>query len=331
MGNSSASIQLVLLITLSGILSLKTIQLGLCSADHYVGCIYIERKALLMLKQGLTDPSDRLSSWVGEDCCEWSGVGCNNITRRVNMLDLCNRDGYADEATDHAFGGEINPSLLVLKDLAYLDLSMNNFGSVQLPSFIGSLEKLKYLNLSGASFGGIIPPNIGNLSELLCLDLSENIIEPIENDLQWLATLSSLKYLNFEGVNLPKATSYWLPTVSMLPSLVELHFPFCGLSILPLTLPSINFTSLLVLDLSYNSFNSMIPPWLFNLTKLEMLDLTDNSLTGKLPDSLGYLKSLRYLDLSDNSFQGSIPKSIGNLKSLEEFYLGSNQKTVHYT
>ncbi|XP_020424489.1 probable LRR receptor-like serine/threonine-protein kinase At1g34110 [Prunus persica] len=280
--------------------------------------------------QAQTDPWDWLSSWVGEDCCKWSGVGCNNITGSVNRLDLHNR--YSDgldysgaKVSAFGFGGEINPSLLVLKDLVYLDLSMNNFECVQLPSFIGSLEKLKYLNLSRTSFVGVIPPNLGNLSRLLYLDLS-NFLDnnPSETDFQWLATLSSLKYLNLEGVNLAKATSYLLPTINMLHSLVELHLRSCGLSILPLTLPSINFTSLLVLDLSNNSFNSMIPPWLTNLSELEMLDLSGNRLTGKLPDSLGYLKSLRYLNLSTNSFQGSIPKSIGNLTSLEEFDLRWN-------
>ncbi|ONH94844.1 hypothetical protein PRUPE_7G034600 [Prunus persica] len=143
--------------------------------------------------------------------------------------------------------------------------------------------------------------------------------------LQTTRSTEAQSYLNLEGVNLAMATSYWLPTVNMLPSLVELHLPSCRLTMLPLTLPSINFTSLLVLDLSKNKFTSTIPPWLFNLTELEMLDLTNNNLTGKLLDSLGYLKSLRYLDLSYNSFQGSIPKSIGNLTSLEEFDLAWNQ------
>ncbi|BFG37781.1 hypothetical protein CerSpe_240550 [Prunus speciosa] len=308
MGHSSASasIYLVSLIILLGILSLETIKLGFCSDDHNVGCIDIERKGLLKLKQGLKDPSRRLSSWVGEDCCKWSGVGCNNITGRVNRLDL----GSGDWFDDHAFGGEINSSLLVLKDLDYLNLRMNYFGGV-FPSFIGSLEKLKYLDLSGLYFVGVIPPNLGNLSRLLYLDLS---LGTFETDLHCLATLSSLKYLHLGGLNLTKATSYWLPTVNMLPSLVELHLPLCGLSILPLTLPSINFTSLLVLDLSGNKFTSTIPPWLFNLTKLEKLDFSVNSLTGKLHDSLGHLKSLRFLNLSYNSFQGSIPKSIGNLR-----------------
>ncbi|CAL2271437.1 unnamed protein product [Prunus armeniaca] len=95
MGHSSAnaSIHLVSLIILSGILSLETIKPGLCSDDHNVGCIDIERKALLKLKQGLMDPSGRLLSWVGEDCCKWSGVGCNNITGRVTTTKKEKHDG----------------------------------------------------------------------------------------------------------------------------------------------------------------------------------------------------------------------------------------------
>ncbi|KAM1296327.1 hypothetical protein ACFX2I_023185 [Malus domestica] len=121
----SASIQLFSLIIPSGFLFFETTKLGFCSADRNVGCKETERKALLELKAGLTDPSGRLSSWVGEDCCKWSGVGCNNVTGRVTTLNLRNEFSDGEDGTLLAFGGEINPSLLVLKDLIHLDLSMN--------------------------------------------------------------------------------------------------------------------------------------------------------------------------------------------------------------
>ncbi|XP_048434605.1 receptor-like protein EIX2 [Pyrus x bretschneideri] len=328
----SASVQLFSLIILSGFLFFETTKLGSCSADRNVGCKETERKALLELKAGLTDPSGRLSSWVGEDCCNWSGVGCNNVTGRVTMLNLRNEFSDGEDGTLLAFGGEINPSLLVLKDLIHLDLSMNNFEGVRIPNFIGSLEKLEYLNLSSASFGGVIPRSFGNLSRLLSLDLSYYLFEPIANNLRWLPTLFSLKYLNLGGVDLSKAKSRWLPTVNMLPSLVELHLPSCGLSILPLTLPSMNFASLSILDLSNNNFNSTLPPWLFNLTNLVTLEMHSTNLHGALPETFGSLTSLRTLDLSENSnIEGPLPRSLGMLCNLQTVNLPSNNITGDIT
>nr|XP_004305912.2 PREDICTED: receptor-like protein 12 [Fragaria vesca subsp. vesca] len=324
--HKSASISLLSLVLLSWILYLETVTLVFCNADINVGCVSIEMKALLKLKESLTDHSDRLSSWVGEDCCKWRGVGCNNTTGRVESLNL--RNSYS-EGTIHALEGEINPSLLDLKDLVYLDLSMNNFGSFKIPSFIGSLEKLKYLNLSGASFGGVIPANLGSLSNVLHLDLSNNVIE---SDLRWLSSLSSLQFLNLGGADLTKAAPYWLSIVNMLPSLFELHLPRCGLSILPHTLPHINFTSLSVLDLSANGFKSTLPPWLFNLTEVANLDLSFNNLNGELPETLGSLTHLKSLDLSENSnIGGQLPRTLGMLCNLQSLKLSINKFTGEIT
>ncbi|KAL7196310.1 hypothetical protein ACSBR1_036337 [Camellia fascicularis] len=296
-----------------------------------ISCIENEKQALLKLKQGLTDPSSRLSSWVGENCCTWSGVTCNNKTRNVIGLNLRN------PLTGHELGGKIDPSLLDLKYLCYLDLSMNNFGGIQIPTFFGSLTKLRYLNLSGASFGGTIPSNLGNISNLLYLDLSSLFAELNGNDLEWTSSLSSLKYLNLGGVDLSKASSSWLQTVNMLPSLLELHLPQCKLFSLPPTLQFINFTSLSVLDLSNNGFNTTIPHWLFNFSTLAQLDLSSNNFHGGLSRSLGKLCNLHMLKLSineisgeylalwNNLFEGSIPNSIGNMSCLEELYLSNNQ------
>ncbi|KAM2632255.1 hypothetical protein EV1_023012 [Malus domestica] len=115
MGQTSAATQLLSLILLSGILYLEAVKLGLCSVDHNVGCLDFERKALLEVKQGLVDPSDGLSSWTGEDCCKWRGVGCNKKTGRVTRLNLRNEyvDGLdGEDGAMHAINEKIG-SLIV--------------------------------------------------------------------------------------------------------------------------------------------------------------------------------------------------------------------------
>ncbi|KAJ9683257.1 hypothetical protein PVL29_019017 [Vitis rotundifolia] len=297
-------------------------------------CLEVEKEALLKFKQGLTDPSGRLSSWVGEDCCKWRGVSCYNRTGRVIKLKLGNPfpNSLEGDGTASELGGEISPSLLNLKYLNYLDLSMNNFEGMEIPKFIGSLGKLRYLNLSGASFDGIIPPNIANLSNLRYLHLNTYSIEPNKNVLEWLSGLSSLKYLNLGGIDLSKAAAYWLQTVNTLPSLLELHMPNCQLSNLHLSLPFLNFTSLSVLDLSNNGFDSTIPHWLFNLSSLVYLDLNSNNLQGGLPDAFQNFTSLQLLDLSKNSnIEGELPRTLGNLCYLRTLILSVNKLSGEIT
>ncbi|EOY02770.1 Serine/threonine-protein kinase bri1, putative [Theobroma cacao] len=327
MNHHKASIQLLSLIVLiSGILYSKTIQFGFCQTDLNASCIEAEREALLKFKEGLTDPSGRLSSWIGGNCCRWNGVSCNSRSGHVSKLNLRNThpDDFDADGTVYKLGGKINPSLLNLKVLNYLDLSGNDFRGV-IPDFVGSLRKLVYLNLSGASFKGMIPPNLGNLSKLSCLDLSNTLDDSTESNLRWLSRLSSLKYLNLGGINLIKASRYWLQAFNMLPSLEELHLYNCQLSNLPVTLPFINFTSLLVLDLSNNGFSSTIPLWLSNCTNLRHLDLNSNNLQGELPNEFANLKNIRYLDLSQNSnINGKLTRDLGNLCNLQSLKLSVN-------
>ncbi|XP_039119403.1 receptor-like protein EIX2 [Dioscorea cayenensis subsp. rotundata] len=63
-------------------------------AEHAAGnCIESERMALLDFKKSISDPQDKLSSWaMGQDCCSWEGVRCDNITGNVIGLELGEHD-----------------------------------------------------------------------------------------------------------------------------------------------------------------------------------------------------------------------------------------------
>ena len=125
-----------------------------------------------------------------------------------------------------------------------------------------------------------------------------------------------MKYLGLGWVDLHREV-HWLESMSMIPSLSELHLSDCRLDRnMVSSLEYANFTSLTVLDLSENNFNLEIPNWLFNLTSLVALDLSVNQFKGQIPKSFGQLKYLESLKLRWNSFHGYIPTSIGNLSSL---------------
>ena len=288
MANSKTTLTVLIVFLLSLFLELLVV------ADLNMSCNEGERKALLEFKQGLKDPSGRLSSWVGADCCMWRGVDYSNQTGNVVKVDL----GY------RGLGGEISDSLLHLKHLIYLDLSFNDFQGIPIPHFLGSFEWLTHLDLSYAAFGGMVPPHLGNLPHLRYLDLNGGKYPMRVSNLNWLLSLSSLKYLDLGKVNLSEASTNWMQAVNMLPSLLELHFSGCVLSGFPHYSNSfVNLTSLLVIDLSYNNFNTTLPSWLFNIsTTLRDLYLNVARIKGPIPHvNLQSLGNLVNLDLSYNN------------------------------
>uniref|UniRef100_A0A2N9EZ74 Leucine-rich repeat-containing N-terminal plant-type domain-containing protein n=1 Tax=Fagus sylvatica TaxID=28930 RepID=A0A2N9EZ74_FAGSY len=280
-----------------------------CNGDSQsqIRCIQSDRNALLKFKQHLQDPSNRLASWAGDgDCCQWMGVVCHNVTGHVHQLHLRSfpppiwDEFTADEEQYEAyersmFGGKLNPSLL---DLKYL----NYFGSeLTIISVALKFPNSWYLNLEGYS----------------SYDL-------YVNNLQWLSGLPLLQHLDMSSVYLSEASD-WLQVTNKLPSLLELRLSDCGLPFIPPT-PSVNFSSLTTLDLSWNRFeNTSIPSWIVGLRNLVFLDLSSSFQGGPFPVVLQNMTSLRHLDLSRNSFENtSIPSWIVGLRNLVFLDLSSS-------
>ncbi|RCV05935.1 hypothetical protein SETIT_1G122700v2 [Setaria italica] len=282
------------------------------------GCVPSERAALLDVRRGFTgDPDGALSSWTGldTDCCRWRGVVCDNATGRVAELRLCN--ALAD-AGSTGLSGKISPARL----------SHNSFSrggvaspSPPLPRFIGALSTLRYLNLSNTYVTGEVPPQLGNLSALVTLDLSY-LAGLYSADLSWLAGLTSLEYLDMGSVNL-NASVGWARDVNTLPSLGVLSLPLCELTMTP---PA-NLTRLQRLDLSSNAINASTAEdaWLWHVPTLTYLDLSGNSLSSPFPDAIGNMTGLQVLDLNGNAMAGMIPATLQHLCLLQVLDMTVNQ------
>ncbi|KAL7597474.1 hypothetical protein Lser_V15G29313 [Lactuca serriola] len=311
-------------------------------------CIEKEKDGLLHFKSLLQDPSDRLSTWTAEqdNCCEWSGVTCNNQTGHVTELEIvsCGLVGEISHSlvnltylnlldlSSNSFHGTIPTIISSLTQLRYLDLGGNNLngtiprsiGSLTqlrnlslssnslygtIPRSIGSLTELKYLDLSSNSLYGAIPPEFGNLTNLQYLYLSYVGMCRLEN-LEWLSPLSHLEGLAMDGISLAK-TNHWVDVFLSLPKLSLLSLSGCELSqvIYPYSSQIINSSSSSIkyLFLGDNNLTSSIYHWLF--------PLTSNSL-------------VRFY-LSGNMLDG-IPKYLGNLCSLERFYFYNNSGVIKF-
>ncbi|KAG5550629.1 hypothetical protein RHGRI_015541 [Rhododendron griersonianum] len=115
-----------------------------------------------------------------------------------------------DLNTESIFGGLNQSSTLFrLKFLGQLNLANNNFNFTKIPSSLGILTNLRYLNLSNSGFSGQIPIGLSLLIRLVTLDLSTLYFPrvptlQIENPnlITLLGNLSVVKELHLDRVNI---------------------------------------------------------------------------------------------------------------------------------
>ncbi|CDP05578.1 unnamed protein product [Coffea canephora] len=321
-----------------------------------VSCVENERQALFQFKHGLIDESNRLLSWIGENCCSWKGISCHKITGSILKLDLCNT------VCSRCVTVNMLPSLTTLDlnycglfihphlshvnftSLAFLDLGFNNFNNYTFPPWLRNLIGLHDLGLVGNNLSDPIHGLFDQMTSLVHLDLFSNRFDVSTS----LGNLWGLSYLHLNGNKFVGK----LPTsMQHLRNLQTLDLGDNGLKdIIPawigerlsnlwfLRFQSNNFhgpisdtlcqlSHLQVLNLAHNNLSGFIPHYFNNIRDLRLLrsvSLSANNLVGEIPDEIMELQ-LETLDLSMNALVGAIPESLSDLYSLNSLNLSHNK------
>jgi len=284
-----------------------------------------ERSALMDLYYSTNGSNwNNNDGWGSEESyCNWYGVSCNQ-NGKVEKINL-NKDFAGNNLT-----GEIPSSIGNLASLTYLNLN-NNELTGEIPSSIGNLTSLTNLNLNSNELTGEIPSSIGNLTSLTRFSLGNN---KLTGDIpKFIGNLTSLTYLDLSGTYSSSSISSINKLTGEIPNsignLTSLTYLFLDNNNLVGEIPNSigNLTSLIRLRLNNNNLVGEIPRSIGNLTSLTYLFLDNNNLIGEIPSSIGSLTSLTYLRLYSNELTGEIPSSIGNLTSLTNLVLSENNLT----
>ncbi|KAK4582394.1 hypothetical protein RGQ29_025535 [Quercus rubra] len=234
---------------------------------------------------------------------------------------------------------ETNSSSSSFPQIAILRLASCNLKTF--PHFLTNQSKLTFLDLSNNEIPEEIPNWIQNLTNLLYLNLSYNLLEGPLLNLPSTLSLSILdlhsNQLQGQLPTLPPSATYldlsWNNFSSVIPagigsSLSVAYFLSLSNNQLSGSIPvSIcNAPYLQVLDLHNNFLNGTIPQCFYRMTEtLGVLDLRRNKLGSNLSDSFPVNCGLLTLNLNGNLLEGAVPKSLGNCKSLEVLDLGNNK------
>ncbi|WP_281239387.1 leucine-rich repeat domain-containing protein [Flavobacterium praedii] len=256
------------------------------------------------------DFSKPVTSWDEATQTGWKGVTVSN--GNIVFLVLGPDSNLQGNLPD-----EIN-QLSKLEGLMVVAYRNSSYGSI--PSSIGDLTNLKYLQLQGFGLTGAIPISIGKLTNLEELILAGNFLnEPIPSEIGKLTKLTNLN-LN------------WNPLTGTIPNeigfLTKLTYLGLGSTQLTGSIPSSigNLSELINMEICYNDLLSgTIPAEIGNLKKLKLLYLKNNDLHGVIPVEIGNMTDLENVHLESNQLDSVVPSSLKNLSNLQVFFISGNK------
>ncbi|AQK86815.1 probable leucine-rich repeat receptor-like protein kinase At5g49770 [Zea mays] len=193
---------------------------------------------------------------------------------------------------------------------------------------VGQLTQLMYLDVSfNLGLNGRMPATIGNLAQLTTLILAGcSFTGAIPQQ------LGNLQQLSFLALNSNKFTGTIPPTLGLLSNLFWLDLADNQLTgsipVSTATTPGLDqLTHTKHFHFNKNQLSGTLTGLFNSNMSLIHILFDSNQLTGPIPEELGGISSLQVLRLDRNSLKGTIPPNISNLVNLNELNLASNQLT----
>ncbi len=258
---------------------------------------------------------DHKSDWFAgnTNVADWPGIEVKN--NRVIELDLSNENlddngnGFIDEVFD-------------LTALQILNLSGNSDFYGTIPSSISNVKgSLMDLYLQNCNLSGVVPGEVGELTELVNLNLSHNAFTGDIPDLQ------NLKKLEVFRVYYNRAKGWKLVhDFEDMPALKTIYIWCANFKPLEGEAPSFKGSNNIEEITLYGSdFTGGLPTDGYeNLKKLKIINFADCDLTGDFPEGIIYLEKIEKIYLSRNKFDESdFPPGISGLTTLKVLNLAS--------
>lgn len=246
---------------------------------------------------------------------EFTGDIWNSFSSLANLEELYigNNNGTISNAD---FSGFTN--------LKHLDIARLNL--TEIPSSLGTLNKLSSLNLSNNSITNFT--NITPLIQLEEINLSGNALTKVPEEIN--------NFLNLKTLNLSNNKIAQFSTLNSLHNLEWLSLENNNLNNIPTEITALE--KLTYLNLSRNNISGGTG-MLSTLINLEQLWLNHNKLKGSIPTNILSLPKLMNLSLQSNEFEGNIPDNLPDICNISnnrfsknniENYLQSNPENTDF-
>jgi RHS repeat-associated protein len=285
-------------------------------------------------------------------------LGNNNLTGAIpTELGACTKIVNLDLSSNNLSG-----NIAIVNDLPWLydlDLSFNSFTG-EIPSNILNRSYYNYFNVESNFLQGPLPSPLGFLEEISYVNFAHNDLSGcIPEDYSTLCNPNVTVYLDFNsclshGSYFPNfcnnSSCETLPIGSACPCSNGVQDPTetnidCGGSCLPCTLcpDTPDYAALIAI---YNSTNGLywnnnsgwsegadgtncdVCTWYGvgcdNNGRVRKIDIGNNNLSGKIPNEIGLLTELEEFYMSNNNLIGTIPNEISECTEIVHLYLNNN-------